>query len=121
VTMLTAGVLGHRTRRLVCEDQVLTWIHLGHRSRIPVFVAALWLGYRFGLTKPWYWTAIVVCRHLGNRPGDMLVVLFRKGATRPTALWISTVITAALLASIIVFWRQRQIREMKRQLSGSGN
>ena len=115
VTMLAAGVLGTALGDWFAEDQVLNlgfiWASV---LGTPVFVAALWLGYRFGLTKPWYWTAIVVCRTWGTDLGDMLVVLFRNGASRPTALWISTVITAALLASIIVFWRQRQLREMKR-------
>jgi hypothetical protein len=54
-----------------------------------------------------------VCRTWGTDLGDMLVVLFRKVTTRPTALWISTAITAALLVSV-VFWRHTQLREMKR-------
>jgi uncharacterized membrane-anchored protein len=114
ITMLTAGVLGTALGDWFAEDEALNlgfiWASV---LGVPIFVAALWLGYRFGLTKPWYWTAIVVCRTWGTDLGDMLVVLFRKVTTRPTALWISTAITAALLVSVIVLWRHRQLREMK--------
>jgi uncharacterized membrane-anchored protein len=114
ITMLTAGVLGTALGDWFAEDQGLNlgfiWASV---LGVPIFVAALWLGYRFGLTKPWYWTAIVVCRTWGTDLGDMLVVLFRKVTNRPTALWVSTAITAALLVSVIVFWRHRQLREMK--------
>jgi uncharacterized membrane-anchored protein len=115
VTMLTAGVLGTALGDWFAEDPALNlgfiWASV---LGAPIFVAAIWLGYRFGFTKPWYWTAIVVCRTWGTDLGDMLVVLFRKITTRPTALWISTVITAALLASIIGFWTRKQRHEMKR-------
>jgi uncharacterized membrane-anchored protein len=114
VTMLTAGVLGTALGDWFAEDPLLglgfTWASV---LGAPIFAAALWLGYRFGLDKPWYWTAIVVCRTWGTDLGDMLVALFRKVATRPTALWISTAITAALLASIIVLWTSREKREIQ--------
>jgi uncharacterized membrane-anchored protein len=114
VTMLTAGVMGTALGDWFAEDPALNlgfiWASV---IGAPIFVAALLLGYRFGLTKPWYWTTIVVCRTWGTDLGDMLVVLFRKVGTRPTALWISTVITAGLLASVIVFWKHRDTRELK--------
>jgi uncharacterized membrane-anchored protein len=114
VTMLTAGVLGTALGDWFAENPTLDlgfiWASV---LGAPIFVAVLWLGYRFGLDKPWYWTAVVVCRTWGTTLGDMLVALFRKVATRPTALWISTAITAALLASIIVFWTSREKREVQ--------
>jgi uncharacterized membrane-anchored protein len=115
VTMLTAGVLGTALGDWLAENEVLKLgFYWASVVCAPVFVAALWFGYRFGLTRPWYWTAIVVCRTWGTDLGDMLVVLFRNWVARPTALWVSTAITAALLASIIVFWRHRDTTEMKR-------
>jgi len=69
-----AGVLGTALGDWFAEDQSLNlgfiWASV---LGAPIFVAALWFGYRFGLTKPWYWTAIVVCRTWGTDLGDMLV------------------------------------------------
>jgi uncharacterized membrane-anchored protein len=114
VTMLAAGVLGTALGDWLAEDKVLDLGFYGASVVCaPFFIAALWVAYRFGLTKPWYWTAIVVCRTWGTDLGDMLVVFSRNWVTRPTALWISTAITAALLAGIIVFWRYRDVREVK--------
>ena len=80
---------------------------VGERWGAPIFVVAVLAAYRFGLTKPWYWIAIAACRTWGTDLGDMFVVMFRSVASRPTALWISTAVTAALLAAAIVFWTRR--------------
>jgi uncharacterized membrane-anchored protein len=115
VTMLTAGVLGTALGDWFAEAPALNlgfiWASV---LGAPIFVAAVWLAYRFGLTKPWYWLAIVVCRTWGTDLGDTLVGIFRKGTTRPTALWISTAITAALLASIIVYFSRGGKLETRR-------
>jgi hypothetical protein len=38
----------------------------------------------------------------------MVVAVFRyEGASRPVALWASTVVSAALLAGVIYFWTHR--------------
>ena len=61
-----------------------------------------------GLSKAWYWIAIAICRTWGTDIGDMLIAFCRyEGASRPVALWVSTVISAALLAGVIYFWTQR--------------
>jgi uncharacterized membrane-anchored protein len=67
----------------------------------------VWAAYRFGLSKPWYWIAIGACRTWGTDLGDMLVVMFRSVTSRPTALWVSSVISAALLTAVIYFWTKR--------------
>ena len=72
-----------------------------------LFIVAVLAAYRFGLTKPWYWIAIAACRTWGTDLGDMLVVMFRSAASRPTALWISTAISGVVLAAIIAFWTRR--------------
>jgi hypothetical protein len=38
----------------------------------------------------------------------MLVAVFRSAASRPVALWVSTVISALLLAGVIYFWTRRE-------------
>jgi uncharacterized membrane-anchored protein len=74
---------------------------------LPFFVGAVWAAYRFGLSKPWYWIAIAVCRTWGTVVGDMLVALFRSVTSRPVALWSATAISAVLLTGVIYFWTKR--------------
>ena len=103
--MLAAGVLGTAVGDWVADAGLgAYWASL---LGLPVFAAAVWAAYRFGLTKPWYWLAIVACRTWGTDLGDMLVSLFRSVMSRPSALWASTGVTAALLAGIIYFWTHR--------------
>jgi len=93
ITMLTAGVLGTALGDWFAEDQSLNLGFIWHRSsrsnlRCP----------RCGLDTGSASPAVVLDGYrgmpdLGTDLGDMLVVLFRKVTTRPTALWISTAIT----------------------------
>ncbi len=103
--MLAAGVLGTALGDWLADaGPGVYWASL---IGMPFFVAAVWAAYRFGLSKPWYWIAIAVCRTWGTDLGDMLVVLFRSVASRPIALWSSTAISAVLLTGIIYFWTHR--------------
>jgi uncharacterized membrane-anchored protein len=103
--MLAAGVLGTALGDWIADAGLgVYWSSL---ILAPFFAAAVWAAYRFGLTKPWYWLAIATCRTWGTDLGDMLVVLFRSVASRPAALWISTALTAALLAAVIAFCTHR--------------
>jgi uncharacterized membrane-anchored protein len=106
VVMLGAGVLGTALGDWLADAGLgVYWASL---VGVPFFVAAVWAAYRFGLSKPWYWIAIAICRTWGTDIGDMLIALFRyQGASRPVALWASTAISAALLAGVIYFWTQR--------------
>lgn len=103
--MLAAGVLGTALGDWIADAGLgVYWASL---ICAPIFATAVWAAYRFGLTKPWYWLAIATCRTWGTDLGDMLVVLFRSVTSRPAALWISTALTAALLAAVIAFWTHR--------------
>jgi len=106
VVMLAAGVLGTAFGDWLADAGLgVYWASL---IGTPFFVAAVWTAYRFGLSKPWYWIAIATCRTWGTDIGDMLVAFCRyEGASRPIALWVSTAISAALLAGVIYFWTQR--------------
>jgi len=106
VVMLAAGVLGTALGDWLADAGLgVYWASL---IGVPFFVAALWIAYRFGLSKPWYWIAIATCRTWGTDIGDMLIALFRSvGASRPTALWSSTAISAVLLIGVIYFWTKR--------------
>jgi uncharacterized membrane-anchored protein len=106
VVMLAAGVLGTALGDWLADDGPgVYWASL---IGIPLFAGAVWCAYQFGLGKPWYWIAIAACRTWGTDIGDMLVAVFRSAASRPVALWISTAISAALLAGIIYFWTRRE-------------
>jgi uncharacterized membrane-anchored protein len=106
VVMLAAGVLGTALGDWLAQELKLG-VYWASLIGLPFFVVALWAAYRFGLSKPWYWIAIAVCRTWGTNLGDMLVVMFRSISSRQAALWMSTVITAVLLTGIICFWTHR--------------
>jgi uncharacterized membrane-anchored protein len=106
IIMLAAGVLGTALGDWLADaGPGVYWASL---IGAPFFVGAVWLAYRFGLTKPWYWVAIAACRTWGTDIGDMLVVMFRSVTTRPVALWSSTAISAVLLVAVIYFWTRRE-------------
>jgi uncharacterized membrane-anchored protein len=106
IVMLAAGVLGTALGDWLADaGPGVYWASL---IGAPFFVGAVWLAYRFGLTKPWYWVAIAACRTWGTDIGDMLVVMFRSVTSRPVALWSSTAISAALLIAVIYFWTRRE-------------
>lgn len=106
IVMLTAGVLGTALGDWLADDGPgVYWASL---IGLPLFAGALWAAYRHGLSKSWYWISIAVCRTWGTDLGDMLVALFRTASSRPVALWISTAISAALLAGVIYFWTRRE-------------
>jgi uncharacterized membrane-anchored protein len=106
IVMLGAGVLGTALGDWLADDGPgVYWASL---IGIPLFAGAVWGAYRYGLNKAWYWIAIAACRTWGTDIGDMLVALFRTAASRSVALWISTVISALLLAGVIYFWTRRE-------------
>lgn len=118
VLMLAAGVLGTALGDWLADAGLgVYWASL---LGAPCFVVALWAAYRFGLTKPWYWLAIVTCRTWGTDLGDMLVVVFRSFGSRSMALWSSTALTAALLAAIIYFWTRRSAAPESETVSEAG-
>jgi uncharacterized membrane-anchored protein len=106
IVMLAAGVLGTGLGDWLADAGLgVYWASL---IGMPVFLGAVWAAYRFGLSKPWYWVAIAACRTWGTDIGDMLIAIFRSaGASRSTALWWSTAISALLLTAVIYFWTQR--------------
>jgi uncharacterized membrane-anchored protein len=107
IVMLTAGVLGTALGDWLADaGPGVYWASL---MSMLLFVGALWVAHRYGLTKPWYWVAIAACRTWGTDLGDMLVAMFRSAMSRPAALWISTAISAALLIGIIYFWTRREV------------
>jgi uncharacterized membrane-anchored protein len=105
IIMLAAGVLGTALGDWLADSGLgVYWASL---LVAPFFVSAVWLAYRFGLTKPWYWIAISACRTWGTDIGDMLVVMFRSVTSRPAALWSATAISTVLLIAVIAFWTRR--------------
>jgi hypothetical protein len=70
-----------------------------------------WAAYRFGLSKPWYWFAIAICRIWGTDTGDMLVAFCRyEGASRPVALWHCNLGCAARRRYLLLDAAKRDIR-----------
>ncbi|MBV9970387.1 MAG: hypothetical protein JO228_10410, partial [Xanthobacteraceae bacterium] len=81
IIMLSAGVLGTALGDWLADaGPGVYWASL---IGTPFFLGAVWLAYRFGLTKPWYWVAVAACRTWGTDLGDMLVVMFRSVTSRP--------------------------------------
>jgi uncharacterized membrane-anchored protein len=106
VVMLGAGVFGTAAGDWLADAG--RGVYRASLMGIPFFLAAVWTAYRFGLSKPWYWIAVAICRTLGTDLGDMLVVMFQSsGASRSVALWSSTATSAALLTGVIYFWTRR--------------
>jgi uncharacterized membrane-anchored protein len=106
IIMLAAGVLGTALGDWLADAG--PGVYWGSLIGTPFFLGAVWLAYRFGLTKPWYWVAIAACRTWGTDLGDMLVVMFRSVTSRPVALWSSTAISGTLLVAVIYFWTRRE-------------
>ena len=116
VTMLAAGTLGTVLGDWLAEKDNLNfgpyWSSL---ICVPFFLGALFLAYKVGkLTKPWYWLVIVACRTLGTDLGDASVAFLRTlTPTRPMGLWLSTGITALLLATLVYFWKYKSAEELQ--------
>lgn len=106
ITMLAAGVFGTAMGDWLA-DNILPGFYWASLVGFPVFLAVLFVAYRFGLTKPWYWVAIATCRTWGTDLGDMLVGAFRTVTSKPAALWAASILTATLLTAIIVLWTRR--------------
>jgi hypothetical protein len=100
--MLAAGVLGTALGDWIADDGLELTIAQASLVGAIAFACVLLAAYRFGLSKPWYWLVVVICRTWGTDLGDGLVRALRTVTTKPEALWISTSLTAALLA-IVVF------------------
>ena len=106
VLMLGAGVLGTAVGDWLAEDLGLG-LYWASLIGAPVFAGAVSAAYRFKLGKPWYWLAVAACRTWGTNLGDTLVDKFPFSASKAATLWISTGLTGALLASVILFWTHR--------------
>ena len=116
ITMLAAGTLGTVLGDWLAEKDNLNfgpyWSSL---ICVPFFLAALFLAYKVGkLSKPWYWVVIVACRTLGTDLGDASVAFLRTlTPTRPMGLWLSTGLTALLLAALVYFWKYKSAEELQ--------
>jgi uncharacterized membrane-anchored protein len=110
IVMLAAGTLGTALGDWIAEREGLgLGVYWASAIGIPLFAITLWGAYRWGMSKTWYWLAIVACRTWGTDLGDMLVTLFRTVVSRPHSLWISTALTATLLVCIIAFWKHKSM------------
>jgi len=101
--MLTAGTLGTASGDFVA-DVVGLGLFYGSAALTVLFGAVLLVAWRFGgMTKLWYWAAIVAARTAGTTLGDMLAS--RHGLE--FGLPLSTTITASMLAAIVILWPHR--------------
>ena len=116
ITMLAAGTLGTVLGDWLAERNNLNfgpyWSSL---ICVPFFLGSLVLAYKVGkLSKPWYWLVIVACRTLGTDLGDASVTFLRTlTPTRPMGLWLSTGLTALLLAMLVYFWKYKSAEELQ--------
>ena len=103
--MLTAGTLGTATGDFVAGAVGLgLGLGLGSVMLMTVFGLVLLVSWRFGeMSKPWYWASIVAARTAGTTMGDLLAS--RHGLD--LGLPLSTTITGAMLAAVVILWPHR--------------
>jgi uncharacterized membrane-anchored protein len=107
--MLAAGTLGTAAGDWVAEETPLGLVY-GSLVLVVVLLVTWAVSDRFGrMTKPWYWLTIVAARTAGTTLGDLLAS--RRGLG--LGLVVSTVCTALLLASIVIFWRDRRSARLR--------
>jgi uncharacterized membrane-anchored protein len=102
VTMLAAGTLGTAAGDWVADE---TPLGLGYGSLVLIIalVVTWFISDQFGkMTKSWYWLTIVMARTAGTTLGDLLASRHGLGL----GLWVSTICTSLLLASIVILWRR---------------
>lgn len=110
IAMLAAGTLGTVLGDWLSERNNLNFgAYMSSAICVPIFAGALFLAKTVGkMTKPWYWIVVVACRTLGTDLGDSSVALMRNlMPTRSSALWLSTILTSCLLATIVYFWNHK--------------
>lgn len=103
VAMLIAGTLGTASGDFTAD---VTGLGLFYGSAVLtiIFGVVLFVAWQFGgMTKPWYWAAIVAARTAGTTLGDMLAS--RHGVD--LGLPVSTAITGSMLAAVVVLWSHR--------------
>jgi uncharacterized membrane-anchored protein len=106
LAMLTAGTLGTASGDFVA-DIVGLGLFYGSAVLTVLFGAVLFVAWRFGgMTKPWYWAAIVAARTAGTTLGDLLAS--RHGLE--LGLPLSTAITGSMLAAAVIFWPHRKVK-----------
>ena len=101
IAMLTAGTLGTAIGDFV-PDELRLGVGYGSLVLLAVFLVVLFAATRIGkMSLFWYWGAIVAARSAGTTMGDFLPS--RRGFN--LGLPISTALTLAALALIVVIWR----------------
>ena len=100
LAMLIAGTLGTASGDFTA-DIIGLGLFYGSAVLTALFGVVLLLAWRVGgMTKPWYWAAIVAARTAGTTLGDMLAS--RHGFD--LGLPLSTAITGSMLAAAVILW-----------------
>jgi len=103
VAMLIAGTLGTASGDFTADVAGLGLFY-GSAVLTVIFGVVLFVAWQFGgMTKPWYWAAIVAARTAGTTLGDLLAS--RHGLD--LGLPVSTAITGSMLAAAVVLWPHR--------------
>jgi uncharacterized membrane-anchored protein len=103
LAMLTAGTLGTAGGDFTADELGLG-VGYGSLVLLAVFLIVLFGAIRIGkMSLFWYWAAIVAARTAGTTMGDFLPS--RRGLD--LGLPLSTAITLATLAAIVIIWRDR--------------
>jgi len=107
LAMLTAGTLGTASGDFTADVAGLGLFY-GSAVLLALFGVVLAIAWRFGgMAKPWYWAAIVAARTAGTTLGDMLAS--RHGLD--LGLSVSTTLTAATLAIVVLLWPHHRAAE----------
>jgi uncharacterized membrane-anchored protein len=107
LAMLTAGTLGTASGDFTADVAGLGLFY-GSAVLLALFGVVLAIAWRFGgMSKPWYWATIVGACTAGTTLGDMLAS--RHGLD--LGLSVSTTLTAATLASVVLLWPHRRAPE----------
>jgi uncharacterized membrane-anchored protein len=103
LAMLAAGTLGTAGGDFTADELGLG-VGYGSLVLLAVFLIVLFGAIRIGkMSLFWYWAAIVAARTAGTTMGDFLPS--RRGLD--LGLPLSTAITLATLAAIVIIWRDR--------------
>lgn len=103
VAMLIAGTLGTASGDFTADVAGLGLFY-GSAVLTIIFAVVLFVAWQFGgMTKPWYWAAIIAARTAGTTLGDMLAS--RHGLD--LGLPVSTAITGSMLAAVVILWPHR--------------
>ncbi|MFZ2003902.1 MAG: hypothetical protein WB697_24635 [Stellaceae bacterium] len=104
LAMLIAGTLGTASGDFTADVAGLGLFY-GSAVLVVLFGVVLAIAWPFGgMSKPWYWATIVGACTAGTTLGDMLAS--RHGLD--LGLWVSTTLTAATLATLVLLWPHRR-------------